>query len=697
MPPTSWYPTRVRPTVLLALAVAAAGVAACKEPPPAPPPAAEDASHVEVAPVHVVAVPPPRPANGFVGSLRCQECHAKEHAAWARDWHHRALAPATASSVVGSFAAAHFRGASSEAWMRTDGARRVMRTAGLSGSVDDYAVDWVIGGKRMQDTVHVFPDGRWQVMPVYFHVTRASKADGDDAARSGPRAGEWVDYTEAKQGTLTPDHPFYWTNFRRTANRECLDCHTTGLEVTYARATRAWTTTFADGSVGCESCHGPGERHAASLDPDDVFQPGKASRDAKTAVCAQCHGPRNPLFPILDAAERFRPGERYDDSYEAVVVLLGDGRSGDFFADGRPKTSSFEYQAMIQSRCFMKSAELTCLTCHAAPHAPHVANEIRSMHADGGAPAALALDRADATCAGCHAAVVAKGVGHTHHRAVGCVNCHMPSTVTGVLDHFADHAIDVPNPANTERHGVPSACGACHEGRPPGELQAWLLQQWPGAAARQARRVRLADAFDPATATRSRGALVATVSDADEAPTLRAAALTLLATQSPADVRELAVPLLHHAEALLRARAATALAMARVTSAKDAIARNVADPSLPVAEATALALAALGDRRGVAALDELVRAPRTSRLFQPQLALGIARARGGDVRGAVPLFRRAVEVAPYASDAMVMLSDALLRTGHESEARPWLEEALRFDPSHEAAKERLKTIEAGGR
>src|SRR5207302_36008 len=117
-------------------------------------------------------------------------------------------------AVAGAFHDAHFRGSSSEAWMRTRGAERVMRTRGPDGALADFAVEWVIGGKRMQDAVTRFDDGRWQVLPVYYQVTQR----------------KWVDYTEAKQGPLAPDHPFYWTNFRRMANRECLDCHTTGLE-----------------------------------------------------------------------------------------------------------------------------------------------------------------------------------------------------------------------------------------------------------------------------------------------------------------------------------------------------------------------------------------------------------------------------------------------------------------------------------
>jgi len=147
------------------------------------------------------------------------------------------------------------------------------------------------------------------------------------------------------------------------ASRECLDCHATGLDVKYKADTHEWTTNFTEPGVACESCHGAGGTHAESSDAKDIFNPGKGKREEQTAVCAQCHGPREPLFPMLDAAEHFRPGERYEDSFDPIVMLIGADVSGDYFADGRPQTSSFEYQAMIQSKCFRKS-ELTCLTCH---------------------------------------------------------------------------------------------------------------------------------------------------------------------------------------------------------------------------------------------------------------------------------------------------------------------------------------------
>lgn len=527
--------------------------------------------------------------------------------------------------------------------MTRRGARSVMRAPGPDGALADFAVDYVIGGKRMQDSVTVFPDGRWQVLPVYFHVT----------------AHAWVDYTEAKQGALTPDHPFYWTNVKRMANHECLDCHTTGLEVRVDDG--RWSTRFADGSVACESCHGPGGKHAETQDAADILQPTRAGA-AGLAACARCHGPRNPLFPLLDADHQFRPGDAYDELYDPVVV----GGSGDFFADGRPSTSSFEYQAMVQSACARKG-KATCLTCHTAPH-------------DGHRPAELRADP-DASCKTCHAGIARAGKAHSHHAAARCVDCHMAPVVTGVLDHFADHAIDVPVPANTARHQVPSACGVCHADRSPEALDAWLIQQWPGAARRQARRLRLADAFDEATARASARPLAQVVADGDEAPTLRGAAATILARRFGAQAAAVVEPLLDSADVLLRAKACEALGLAHAGG--DAVARHIEDRSLRVRLAAALALYDMHDPRGEPALAAL--AETEPHLLVPHLELGNARARRGDLAGARRELREAVRLAPYHVDALVALAAMSAQQGDLGEARARVAQALALAPHHRGA------------
>jgi hypothetical protein len=595
--------------------------------------------------------------DGYVGSAVCAECHGKKRAAWQSSWHARALAPADRANVVGDFHGAHFRGSSSEAWMttRSDG-RDVMRTHGPDGTLADFAVDWVIGGKRMQDDVTLFGDGRWQVLPVYYQVTQK----------------KWVDYTEAKQGRLAPDNPFYWTNLRRMANRECLDCHTTGLEVGFDPVARRWSTRFVDAGVACEDCHGPGARHADSSAAADIFSPKRASKQLALDDCAQCHGPRNPLFPLLDARDRFRPGQRYEDFYDPVVVLIAGRHSGDFFADGRPRSSSFEYQAMLQSACYRKGGA-TCLSCHTAPHEPHGADELRVP--------------GDDSCRGCHAAVFAAGAAHTHHKKVSCLGCHMPKVVSGVLDKFADHAIDVPVPPNTARHEVPSACATagCHAAWPAAQVERAWTKLWPDAAGRAARRLRLADAFDEKSAATSAQPLVDTIDDTSEAPTLRGAAAMLLAQRFPARAGAI-VPLLDGREVVLRVKACAALAAARARPAADAIFARSQDAALPVRQAAALALTSLGDARAEGLLARLAADPASSRLMQPHVALAQRHLHAGDLVDGRAELETVARLTPYFAEALVELSRVAAQLGDAAAARQWLEDARYFGAHVDAPK-----------
>lgn len=542
-----------------------------------------------------------------------------------------------------------------------------MRTAGADGAVADFPIQWLLGGKRMQDPMTVLPDGRWQVLPVYWHQTGHA----------------WVDFTAEKQGTLGPAHPFFWTNWRRTANHECLDCHTTGLDVRYDPATGRWTTSMVDAGVACESCHGPGARHAETRDPADIVHPGRVPPSVGLAICGQCHGTRTPLFPILDAARRFQPGQTYDDHYQALVVTAGAERSKDFFADGRPRTSSHEYTALLQSRCHLEG-EATCLTCHAPPHEPSAHHELRDADPD-------------ASCRTCHTGVARTGRAHTRHEAPGaqqCVACHMPAVVTGVLDEFADHALDVPIPENTARHGIPNACNVCHTDAPPEAMARALHDRWPDAARRQARRLRLADAFDEATRAASLDPLRAVIADADEAPTLRGAAAQVLAQRFPKEALPALLPLLGEASIVLRAQAAEALGMSGARESSSALAPLLDDPSLPVRHVAALVLASFGDPRGYVALRALADDPHTTGLVQPHLLLGMEAMHRNDLETATEELERVADLMPYHTGALLLLADTHARQGRAEPAKSRLQQALAFDPENAAAKQRLRAMNA---
>ncbi len=549
-----------------------------------------------------------------------------------------------------------------------------MTTRDEAGALRDVPVAWVIGGKRMQDSIAVLPDGRWQVLPVYYHVT----------------SGTWVDYNEKKQGRVDAQHPFFWTRFRRNANHECLDCHTTGLSVRYDRTTQRFRTGFADAGVGCESCHGPGARHAESKSARDIVHPGKLHRSPRGraqafSICAQCHGPRQPVFPVLDAERHFRPGEDYSELYQPLVLTNGKSRSAEFFADGRPASSSFEYQALVQSRCYLRGGA-TCLDCHSAPHAAHGENELPP------GPSA-----AEAGCLRCHAKLrgTAARARHSRHQtaaAQSCISCHMPKVVSGVLDAFADHSLDVPVPQNESQHGAPSACHLCHRDKSPDTLAEDLLRLWPGAARRQARRLQLAAAIDEKTAARSEPALRAVLADRSEAPTLRAACAQLLAQRFQKTASSALVPLLADPSSLVRARALEGLGMLHDAKASDRIALLLTDPSRMVRQAAALALAMIGDLRAEAPLRKMARDPKDSGLLMPHYVLGLLAMRQGDVSAAVTRLEQAVERVPYYTDALLALSEIYARSGRPELARQRLRELLHFEPHSPPAQAALRRL-----
>jgi hypothetical protein len=602
--------------------------------------------------------------NAYAGSASCKECHERDFERWSHDWHASALAPADAKNVAGDFSGKHFRGNSSEAWMSRKDATFVMRTRNRDGQLADYPVSWLLGGKRMQDSITIMSDGRWQVLPVYFHVTGG---------------GVWVDYNEAKQGHVTPDHPFFWTNFRRTANKECLECHATGIDVRYDRAAHTWSTELADPGVACEACHGPGARHAETKDKRDIIRPDHIDKELALSICARCHGPHDPLFPLLDAKDQFRPGERYDSRYQALVITDGTERSGEYFADGRPSSSTFENQALLQSRCY-RNGGATCLTCHTSPHAEaHGDTELKAGPRDG-------------SCRTCHAAIASQGAAHTHHKNTTCLDCHMPKVLTGVLDKFADHSIDVPNVRNTIAHAVPNACGVCHAEKSAGALAVSLDTWWPGVHARNERRIRLADAIDEKTAPSSLPALSAVVRDPSEAPTLRGAAALLLGQRAATAAADVLTPLLHDTNEVVRARFVEALGYANARQSADAVASLINDPSIRVRQNAALVLASFDDPRAPAALAKLAGDPATAHLVRPHILRGIGAASRGDFDAAVRELEFALNDAPYATDALVLLADIYARRGDVPHARVLLEETLRFNPSHRGARARIDAM-----
>lgn len=85
---------------------------------------------------------------------------------------------------------------------------------------------------------------------------------------------------------------------------KCLRCHVTAAEA--PKSQKARTFKEAD-SIGCESCHGPGEFYAK----EEVFKLGKEAAlkagliEPTEKVCLGCHNKESPSFKEFDFKKRF--------------------------------------------------------------------------------------------------------------------------------------------------------------------------------------------------------------------------------------------------------------------------------------------------------------------------------------------------------------------------------------------------------
>ncbi|MCG8425054.1 MAG: tetratricopeptide repeat protein [Proteobacteria bacterium] len=651
-----------------------------------PPPAAQERARDSRS--HAIAA--------YVGSSLCRDCHPTQYSAWRSSHHVRAMAPATPDSVRGDFAGAVYRRSGSEMRFSVDGDQLRITIDAADGTRQHFGVAYSFGFTPLQQYLIPFPDGRLQVFPVAWDVAgkRWFHLHGSGAAK--PVSASFV------------GEGLHWRGVFGNWNVMCATCHSTDLRKNYDPESDSYATSWAEISVGCEACHGPGQGHlqwAKNPDPTvadrGLIEPAQVvdrqpfpldagagqspqavpsvRRDDEIAVCGPCHSRRQAITekPVF--------GEPLLDHY--VPELL---RPGLYYADGQIQDEVFVLGSFLQS--VMHRRGVLCSTCH-------------DVHSGG-----LVVPESQ-LCTRCHPAPVYATVAHHFHEpgsdGARCVSCHMPERTYMGVDPRRDHSFRVPRPDLSETLGTPDPCTGCHSDK----SAAWAAQAIT-AAKRRRPRLRLrgqapdSTGLAPTAARKTspgeilaagrRGtvaalsALIALAGDDAQAAIVRATAIELLAQYPPVETEAAIRAALSASQPLIRVAAAESTAAWPPRLRFLALAPLLEDPVRAVRIQAARGLVDLEARFGRSpaldaayrrALDEYIAAQRAN-LDHPGGRLNLATLyhTRGDGRNAAREYRAALQLDPGYVPAAVNLAGLLEGQGQLGEAAAVLDGAFAHSP-----------------
>jgi tetratricopeptide (TPR) repeat protein len=212
-------------------------------------------------------------------------------------------------------------------------------------------------------------------------------------------------YSAPQKWALSPGYETKpYPELTRAVEPACLQCHASRLQPA------ASAQPFLQPGVGCERCHGPGERHVAAPARANIVNPARLAPRARDSVCAQCH--LTGAARVARAGrERFSytPGQLLSDSIAVFVSAQSD------------ISATSHYEKLAASQCKQRTGDaLWCGSCH-QPHSDSSPNYYNSR------------------CQSCHTTKSCQA-GHKQD----CIACHMPKRAgERSIEHlaFTDHSI----------------------------------------------------------------------------------------------------------------------------------------------------------------------------------------------------------------------------------------------------------------
>jgi tetratricopeptide (TPR) repeat protein len=619
----------------------------------------------------------------FVGSETCEGCHQEQAQLWGTSQHKHAMQHATDKTVLGDFNDASFDyyGVRSR-FFRKDG-KFLVETDGPDGKLATFEVKYTFGVDPLQQYLIEFPDGRLQALSIAW--------DTRPKEQGGQRWFHLYPNEEIRSADV-----LHWTKLNQNWNFMCAECHSTGVHKNYDAANDRFATTFAEISVGCETCHGQGSSHLAwarnrnrwwpfakQEDPakglmvhfderkDIVWRhdptTGNSQRNFAPALlrkevetCGLCHARRGEF------SEDWAPGRWLSDTH-AVSPLA----RGLYEADGEMRDEVYNYGSFKQSKMF--AAGVTCSDCH-EPHSG-------KLRASG-----------DGVCQQCH--TPEKYAVATHHRHAGvtpplaCASCHMPTRTYMVVDHRHDHSFRIPRPDLSASLGTPNACNDCHADK-SAQWATGAIEHWHGGDRKGFQKY--AQAFHAAWADQAdaEALLSAVAADGNTPGFARAGALTELASHPSPTSINLARSALADPDPMVRIGALDMLASVPAGQLWPVVAPLLSDANRGVRIRAAALLAAVptasqpgADReRFEQAAAEFVAAQRLN-ADRPEgrATLGNFLARRGRTGEAEAEYKAALRLNPQFAAAAINLADLYRQSNRDGEGESVLRAALAASP-----------------
>lgn len=324
--------------------------------------------------------------DGWADDARCIDCHVQARE-FPQTGHANTLRRADDEQSRGLLRQFSGRRADLAESLQIEVEERGIRALDLSaGTPRSLPLDWCFGsGTHACTWVGTLPDSWGATDMIEFRWTWY--ADRQNFDRTPGQPAEHGTGYFGRLGLL----------FDPPKTRRCFGCHATRLPT----AAGAIDEVRIQPGVTCQRCHGPLGRHVASEGGHPPESLRTLSQTESVARCAQCHR----------GAEDRDPREITPDNREIV---------------------RFQPIGLVQSDCYRRSSELTCVTCH-DPHRPFQSQDSRGIW----------------QCVKCHDPARAKSVLCAAGRRDDCLTCHMPKVRGEAPVDFTDHWIRVRHDSET--------------------------------------------------------------------------------------------------------------------------------------------------------------------------------------------------------------------------------------------------------